>query len=664
SAILHQEPKPVSGIAPTIPADLEKLINRCLRKDPARRFQYMADVKVALEELKEDSDSGRLQATPAKAKQFKLRQLLVGVAAIVAAIALAVGGWYWLGRQRSVEPEADLRSVPLTSYPGQEETPSFSPDGNSVAFQWCKGGAWSPGAAGGADCDIYVKQIGFEPPSQLTTDPAQEFSPAWSPDGQFIAYLRGLSSSDAALLVKPRTGGQERVLVESGVAMAFGDVVLPYVAWTPDSKWLVFPYAEPGKSGGGLYLFSLETMEKRKLTDGRDASPAFSPDGRSLVFTRWRGWRSETCLLRLGPNFVPQGAPETVAATGERFSWAAAWAPDGSEIVFSSGAHTSGSLWRAAASASAKPHRLAVAADRVGSLAVSRQGSRLAYVLPMSKTSVWRVDLRGLSITPTAASQFISSTRREFDPAYSPDGRRISFMSDRSGSFEIWACDSDGSNAVQLTSFGEFARGSRWSADGRSLVFEAAAGGNHDIYVMGANGGAPRRLTTDPAFDKFPCWSRDGQSVYFVSNRSGSYEIWKMPVAGGEAVQISRNQGDLPQESPDGRSLYYMKGQPYPEECSVWRMLAGGGEETRVIDSFQCDGGWHVGEQGVYFFAKPDEKGRSELQLHEFATGKTRKILTVERPVMGITASPDGRTILWTQSDQAGSDLMLVENFR
>jgi hypothetical protein len=95
-------------------------------------------------------------------------------------------------------------------------------------------------------------------------------------------------------------------------------------------------------------------------------------------------------------------------------------------------------------------------------------------------------------------------------------------------------------------------------------------------------------------------------------------------------------------------------------------MPAGGGEETRVLDSVYCDGFWEVGEQGIYYFAKPDEKGRSEIRLHEFASGKTRKILTFDLRAAYATLapSPDGLTILYSQFDQAGSDLMLVENFR
>jgi serine/threonine protein kinase len=111
SAILHQEPKSVSGITPAIPADLEKLINRCLRKDPERRWQAMADLKVALQELKEDSDSGRLQAAPAEAKQITSMRLVVGAAAIVDLIAFAFTGWYWLSRQRSAEPEALIARI-------------------------------------------------------------------------------------------------------------------------------------------------------------------------------------------------------------------------------------------------------------------------------------------------------------------------------------------------------------------------------------------------------------------------------------------------------------------------------------------------------------------------------------------------------------------------
>ena len=94
-------------------------------------------------------------------------------------------------------------------------------------------------------------------------------------------------------------------------------------------------------------------------------------------------------------------------------------------------------------------------------------------------------------------------------------------------------------------------------------------------------------------------------------------------------------------------------------------MPVGGGEETRVIDPIRPVGGYRVREQGIYFFAPPDERDRSDICLYEFTTGKTKKILTVEGIVsFYIEASPDGRTILYPHVDQVGSDLMLVEDFR
>jgi Tol biopolymer transport system component len=661
SAILHQEPKPASEIGQAIPTDLEKLISRCLRKDPERRIQHMGDVKLALPELKEDSDSGRLQAVPATAKQVTFMRLVIGATAVVALMVLAVAGWYWLSRQRTAEPEAPLKAVPLTSYPGYENVPSFSPDGNFVAFEWC-------GEAPGANCDIYVKQIGMEPPSPLTSDPAVDFSPAWSPDGLFIAFLRQVSRDKSAAVVVPQRGGLERVLGESNVTKESPFQRGPFLAWTPDSKCLVTPSAESDKAGRGLSLLSIATLEKRRLTTCApgfsDSTPAFSPDGRKLAFARSGGARNDIYILRFSANYEPQGSPQRVVEPGEPYIWSADWTSDGSEIVFSSGSWSSGSLWRMAASASAKPRRLPVASEDVGQLAVSRKGNRLAYMVPKIKFSIWRVDLRGPSQTPDAPSQLIPSTRSECAPAYSPDGRRIAFMSDLSGHFEIWVCDNDGSNALKLTSLGGGdASAPRWSPDGRKIAFDALVEGNQSIYVIGAHGGAHQRLTAGP-HDRYPCWSHDGKSIYFRSLRSGTSQIWRMPAGGGDAVQISHDPGaDLPHESPDGRFLYYSKGWPNPQ--SVWRVAVEGGEATKVLDGAHPAGVWTVAECGIYFFTSPDEKGHSDLSIYEFATGKTRKILTVERQIESwIAVSPDNRTILYTQLDQAGSDLMLVENFR
>ena len=135
--------------------------------------------------------------------------------------------------------------------------------------------------------------------------------------------------------------------------------------------------------------------------------------------------------------------------------------------------------------------------------------------------------------------------------------------------------------------------------------------------------------------------------------------VWKMRSSGGGAVQITTGDtGDMLQGSPDGKSVYYSKGWPLP--LSVWKIPVEGGEEKKILDGVNPGTLWTVGPRGIYFFTVAND-----LCVHEFATGKTRKLLTVERPVTyGLAVSPDGQTILYTQLDVDGSDLMLVENFR
>jgi len=189
-------------------------------------------------------------------------------------------------------------------------------------------------------------------------------------------------------------------------------------------------------------------------------------------------------------------------------------------------------------------------------------------------------------------------------------------------------------------------------------------GVNQDIYVIGASGGAARPLVTGPANDHWPYWSRDGQWLYFRSARKGESEIWKVPTKGGEEIQVTRDDlADFPHESPDEKWLYYSKGWPGPQ--SVWRIPVEGGEPTKVLDAVHHIGSWTVGKEGIYYFSVTDEKGHTDINLYEFATGNKKKLLTIDSPEPEfIAVSPDGQSILFTRLDESGSDLMLVENFR
>jgi hypothetical protein len=190
AAILTRDPAPLGD---AVPRDLERIVARCLRKDPARRWQSMADVKVALEEVKEDSDSGRLMVLEKPARRGVRWPAVLGALALV---MVAVGGWMWHSRRGA---PVVLEAVPLTTYLGHQASPSFSPEGDRVAFSW-------DGFARD-NVDIYVKLIGAEVPVRLTTDPAADLFPAWSPDGRWIAFLRILPGDKSAVFLIPSVGG-------------------------------------------------------------------------------------------------------------------------------------------------------------------------------------------------------------------------------------------------------------------------------------------------------------------------------------------------------------------------------------------------------------------------------------------------------------------------
>jgi len=233
----------------------------------------------------------------ASAGPVKWRRRFAWTALLVAAVVLA-GVAVWSGRSGSGAPEVSLVAVPLTTYLGVQRSPSFSPDGTQVAFTWCAD-------ARVPHCPIYIKQVGVESPFRLTDKSSADNYPAWSPDGQTIAFLRlffqGSNLSKVAVIVIPQRGGTERVLAEFDVSQGsgLGDFAPGrQLAWTPDSKWLaVSAPTKQGVSGRrvlGLSLLSAETGERRELTSPfattvGDTAPAFSPNGQTLAFSRQIG---------------------------------------------------------------------------------------------------------------------------------------------------------------------------------------------------------------------------------------------------------------------------------------------------------------------------------------------------------------------------------------
>jgi eukaryotic-like serine/threonine-protein kinase len=650
SAILKEEPVPLEA---DVPRDLEKIIVRCLRKDPGRRYQHAGDLKLALLELKEESDSGKL-AAPAAVGAPARRTRTWWIAALAVMVA-AVGIGTWMRFRPQPAPHAAPKMIPLTSYPGQQRSPALSPDGKQVAFSW--------DGESGDNFDIYVKLVDGGSPLRLTTNPAEENFPAWSPDGSRIAFLR-FKGSTAEIVIIPALGGPERRLGQVQVIPEYYG--LGGLAWSPDGKFLAVADREPSQSAA-IYLVSVESGEKHRVTSSPreysgDLMPSFSPDGKSLAFVRMSSsFAADIYVAPLSDGSRPAGIPRKIAP-GMHLVDGLDWTPDGRSIVFS-GLENGIVGLRMIPAEGGQTEPLAGVGANGASPSISRHADRLAYEHGVGDSNIWRLPGPRSIQRVVPPQKWIASTERDQEPQYSPDGKRIIFSSERSGALELWTCDTSGREPAQLTSFPP-AGSPRWSPDSRWVAFDAAQSGNIHIFVISADGGPPRRLTQGSTNNVRPSWSGDGKWIYFGSNRTGDWQVWKAPSQGGDAVQVTKGSGFEAFESPDGKLLLYTKYQ----EPGIWSVPVEGGEEARVVEK-GAQGTWAVAQDGICFINWKDAL-HPLMQFFDFRDRHTQTLYEFPRRTnfdIGnslISVSPDERWILYTQLDQAGSNLVLVENFR
>jgi Tol biopolymer transport system component/DNA-binding winged helix-turn-helix (wHTH) protein len=581
---------------------------------------------------------------------IRLRSRILWAAVSVLALGL-VSTAIWLVRHKSVNPVAapTLSAVPFTSYPGLASAPRFSPDGNQVVFVW-------DGENGGKGQDLYVKMIGSDAPRRLTNNPANWLFPDWSPDGIVIAFSRPRAGGGAEIVLISASGGAERKLAETNA-----DWDKASIAWSPDGKYLALADHDSGDSPYSLYLMSLETLQRRRLTTPPGVSmvgdwcPTFSPDKRSLAFIRTlNSGSSEIEVLSLGSGEIHAVTSDPSALNG-----GLAWAPEGKDLIFASARKGQLRLWRVAA-AGGESYVLNIGEGGFGP-AVSYRGHRLAYTLGNFDTNIWRTDLTGSRPRHT---KLIASSRHDKYPELSPDEKRIAFVSNRSGSSEIWVADADGANQVQLTHFAGPETGiARWSPDGRQVVFDSHPRGHADVYVARIDGGSPRLLMPE-AFDSFlPCWSHDGRWIYFSSDRTGTIEIWKVRAEGGEPQQVSHHGGLCPYESPDGEFLYFLQ----PASAQFWRVATAGGDPTPVLGMPAVPDilSWKPTREGIYF-VDIGTKPQPALKFFRFTNRSVRSLVKIANSegAMGLSVSADGRAFLYGQLDTETADVMLVDNFR
>lgn len=544
---------------------------------------------------------------------------------------------------------------PLTAYAGDEQYPSWSPDGNQIAFAW--------NGEQRDNWDIYVKVVpSASAPLRLTRDPADDTMPAWSPDGRELAFERLTGNAFDVYLTSP-LGGPERRIAEGLHNRTAAELSSP--SWSPDGQWVVVADFDRSHQKSRILAISTRSDDTRTVASrsepGSFQYPLIGPAGGTLAY-EWCNIVNicDLYVTALTREFTAPGRTEQLTHDGH-LARGLTWSADGRSLIYGDG------LRLGLRRVSLGTHASETIAGTGGGMypSASATGHRLAFVQAGWDIHLWRFGQGGTG----SPESLLPSTLVDVNPQLSPDGTRIVFGSERAGlGRQIWVGQADASNVAAVTEPTGRAQGSpRWSQDSQWIAYDGQSDDGHrHVYVMDAAGGHRRRLTSDPSDESMPSWSLDNRFVYFGSTRTGRPEIWRMPFAtGGTADQVTFAGGLASFAGGDGTSIFYAKSNDHDNPLYM-KTLTGADETTVVKSVYRSD---FVPVKGGVYYVSHVEHGRQdefELCFLDLATATATILNRFEAlDVVGLTVSPDRQTVVTSGvRPTAGYDLAWIREFR
>src|SRR5437867_2229497 len=570
AAQVTEAPEPVTKRRAAVPAALAALVMRCLEKSPADRWQSAEELLQRLEAMATPS-GGTTPTGPQPAAAVTTVSRWLKLALATAGLVVVATVTLLLARPQSTFLTLG-QVTQLTFEPGREIEPAISPDGKLVAY-----------AAGPLSATrIYVRQPGGRPVALIADSGPPQRRPLWSPDGTRILF-----GTDADLFLVPSLGGIPRLMAKTACC----------AAWSPDGRQVAY-VRSPRRFGSverpeSIYVTPPDGGPSRVVAQVFDPhSLTWSPDGRWLALVSGNDPFAVATLHfgNTGPSaivLVPAagGAPVPITDNAA-LNMSPAWTPDGRHVLFVSNRDGARDVYAVRLGSSGtpagKPLRITTGLN-AHSISLSADGTRLAYSVYTSRANVWAIPIpTDGPVSVDRATQVTTGNQTVESMALSPDRRWLYFDSDRSGNADLYRMPAGGGEPEQLTTNLADDFTPNVSPDGRSVAFHSLRFGTRDIFVMPGEGGEAERVTDDPGEERVARWSPDGRSLsYFLSGtgaRDGLYVISKDQRGRWGSPRQVWNHPSSAAWSPDGRTLV----SAWTD--GIWLIPATGGVPRRATE--------------------------------------------------------------------------------
>lgn len=550
NAIINREPTPLRELNPDIPHEFEDIVGCAITKEPDGRFRSAADLRDDLLSLASGERVGFLHRTKKRGMPGRLFAVLV--ASAVFSTFVFVFGLKYLYNSAVIEQKQSAKTfkfIQLTSQAGEELYPSLSPDGKSFIYTSRESGNW----------DIYLDQIGEANPTNLTKGSlVDDEQGVYSPDGRSIAFRS--EREGGGIFVMDSTGGSVRRISNLGY----------HPAWSPNGTELAYgidDFEDPSNrtiAPSQLWRVNITTGDKHLITESDATQPSWSPNGLRIAFwgVNSRGQRDVFTIASDGGQAIPVTSD---AAT----DWNPVWSSDGRSLYFLSDRSGSMNLWQIAIDERSgetigRPEAITIPSNYSKFLHFSPDGTNFLYVQTTNYSNLFRTSFDPRNeTTGRLPAEVTRGSKISTNPDVSPDGRMIVFDAIGDKQEDLFVSGSDGRTIRQLTDDIYKDRGPRWSPDGTRISFLSDASGKYECWVMNADGANRQKISSfqDDGWAQMPIWSPDGHRL--LCNSSNGYPlIYDLDTGESKVVPFPQAAEGLPDHrfmafswSPDGSKL-------------------------------------------------------------------------------------------------------------